>query len=104
MRPEGRKAYESADCDTGYDGGDGAGADVAGDAAAGGEGAEDVGDGVERLEEWVSWVGGGCTAFECGRMTYHCGIGSVWLVYCCRRFEEGQGSGELCSKGWNVAR
>lgn len=43
------KAYESADGDACGDGGDRAGAHVAGDAAGGGQRAEDEGDGFEAL-------------------------------------------------------
>lgn len=44
-----RRTYQCANGDACGDGGNGAGADVAGDAATGGEGGEDKGDVVERL-------------------------------------------------------
>jgi len=53
----GEGTYECADCDAGCDGGDGACADVACDAAAGCEGAEEEGDLVEGLVGCVSLGG-----------------------------------------------
>jgi len=46
--------YEGADCDACGDGGDGAGAGIASDAATGCEGTEEEGDLVERLVCFLS--------------------------------------------------